>query len=270
VHTQLIIIDSLLAPILESAGLRRYEDFVGAKRGELVAHSRTTETRRLTLNHRGAARMFYLKLHRYGSERRRPWFTRDKASLEAENYRLLRDHCGIATPEVVAFGSRRHGPWLQDAFILTLAVADANADAVPLDDYVRRRCLGGTSEVLARRRQLLARTADLVAAMHAAGFIHLDLQWRNVLVQEADPGAPRIYLLDCPRGGCRPSSLRLWHGRLRDLSSLYKLARTLLSRAEQIRWLRRYLGVRRLGPIDRVLVQAILYDRGVKDNGAET
>lgn len=254
-----------MAPALEAAGLRGYEDFVKAHDGDDVARSRTTETRRLTIRHAGTAHTLYLKVYRYDTGHRRPWFVRDKASIEAENYRLLRGRYGVAPPELIAFGSRRRGAWRRDAFIVTRAVADA----VPLDEYARRRCPAGNIEAAERRRRLLERTADVIADMHAAGFFHIDLQWRNVLVCESAAGGLGIYLIDCTRGGLRRSRPRQWHGRLRDLSSLYKMAGVVLSRTEQVRWLRRYLGVRRLRALDRVLVQAIRYDRGIKDDGID-
>jgi hypothetical protein len=118
------------------------------------------------------------------------------------------------------------------------------------------------------RSRLLEETAGLVSRMHAAGFVHVDLQWRNLLVVENGGIGPTIYVIDSARGGLRGWVLYQLHGRLRDLSSLYKLGRVLLTRREQIRWLRRYLGVRRLSACEHhALAWTILHDRGIKDNG---
>ncbi len=117
------------------------------------------------------------------------------------------------------------------------------------------------------RRHLLETTADLVARMHAAGFFHIDLQWRNLLVSEDGSRRPRVYVIDSVRGGPRRWRPFQMHGRLRDLSSLYKLARSQVPVREQVGWLWRYLGVRRLRHEHRVMIQTILCDRRIKDNG---
>lgn len=118
------------------------------------------------------------------------------------------------------------------------------------------------------RRHLLETTADLVSRMHAAGFFHIDLQWRNMLVSEDGARCPRVFVIDSARGGLRRSRLFQMHGRLRDLSSLYKLARFRVPVREQVGWLRRYLGVHRLQHEHRMMIQTILCDRRIKDNGS--
>lgn len=270
-HTRLTIVEPSASPLLEALGLRAYDDFVSSTSGEIVGRSETSELRRLTASWTrpegrapGCPARFYLKVYRYRGRHRRSAVLAEKAEIEARNYGILRDVCGINTPNVVAHGRRSQGGWLLDGFILTREVPDARS----LEQCVAAAgCSPGQAPgEVAFRRDVLLGTADLIARMHAAGFCHVDLQWQNLLIARGESDDPHIYVLDSSRGGLHRGGLRREHGRLRDLSSLYKMARRCLRRTEQVRWLRRYLGVRRLTPRHRLLVQTILYDRSVKDD----
>ena len=268
--TRLTIAEPSALTLLESLGLRCYEDYVSCTRGEVVGCGSTSESRRLTADSANAGASdcpirLYLKVYRYEGRHRRWALLPDKAEIEARNYRILRDHCGLDTPAVLAFGRRSRDGWLTNGFILTREVPGAR----PLEEYVPAPTTRFTESAVhnaALRQYVLQETADLVSRMHAVGFCHVDLQWRNLRVADGETDRPRIYILDSSRGRLLRWRVRREHGRLRDLSSLVKMARRQMSRSEQIRWLRRYLGVRRLAPEHRVLVQTMLYDRSVKDD----
>jgi len=263
VDTHVVVVEARVTRMWPPAARRDYDAIVSTTEGVLISSDQTSRVRLLPLSEGPSGLTAYLKVYR-GPTGLRPWWIRDKAAVEAHNYSLLRERCGVSVPSVLAWGCRRTRWRVLDAFILTEAVAGA----VPLDQYVRQHWPAGPPRGLdTRRRRLLTATADFVARLHAARFCHIDLQWRNLLVSEAESG-PILSVIDCVRGGPRNSPLRWWHGRLRDLSSLYKLGQRRLSRTEQIRWLRAYLGIRRLRPEDRFLVRAVLFDRRLKDHNA--
>ncbi|RIK69308.1 MAG: hypothetical protein DCC65_00770 [Planctomycetota bacterium] len=248
---------------LAAAGLIRYADFVGCAGGEVVHQSGTTCTRRLTVRTASGDDVLYLKAYRYDGKAVPFRLTSSKPLREARNYRLLREQCGIDVPDVVALGSRRRGPLMTDGFVVTRAVPDCQ----PLDAFAAGRPnlrLDGLRDKLCR--DVMERTAEAVARMHTARVYHIDLQWRNMLVSLTNPEEPRVYLLDCARGGRRRHPWRCEHGRLRDLSSLYKEARVRLSPRQQIWWLRRYLDVRKLTEVHRLMMGSILLDRAIKDH----
>lgn len=262
VKTEYTILDPRMNSVLEACGLRRYEDYLSGEAGEVVGRSASSETRRIRARTGTGEEVFYLKAYDYRGRRLRS--LAEKGRKEVRNYRILRERCGVPVPDVVSHGWRRRGWRLLDAFILTRGVPNS----MRLDEYVRRRCRGGSDGAgAAMRRHLLETTADLVSRMHAAGFFHIDLQWRNLLVSEDGSRRPRVYVIDSVRGGPRRWRLLQMHGRLRDLSSLYKLARFQVPVREQVGWLWRYLGVRRLRHEHRVMIQTILCDRRIKDNG---
>lgn len=243
--------------LLRSAGLCAYEDFVRCQDSELVHESNTTTTRRLELPATQRDGRCYLKVYRYADKALPLRLTRSKPLREARNYASLREKCRIDVPDVIAVGSRRRGGILQDGFILTRGIFNAGT----LDSFVD---LHGDDRP-ALRCHLITATAGIVARMHAAHFYHIDLQWRNLLVSDDGTDRPRVFVLDCVRGGRRIHPLMRAHGRLRDLSSLHKDARVRLSRTEQVRWLRRYLGVRKLSEIHRAMIRSIVQDRELKD-----
>jgi len=226
-----VVVEADLSPLLLAAGLQTYDDYVNCRLGEVVAHSGTTLTRRITLTDGARHETVYLKRYAYVGQRWRHRFRRDKAGIEVRNFRLLRERCGIGVPDVLAFGARRRGLRLLDAFLMTRAIENA----VSLEDWAARQ----TSPSRADRAALLRRSAAMVARMHLKHFCHCDLQWRNILVRRGGP-AFEMFLIDSARGGVRRTIFGRRHGQTRDLAQLDKLASVRLSRAERVRWLRLY------------------------------
>lgn len=266
-HVGMSIVLRILEPDmkgpLSSAGLDHYLDFVGCSIGELVHESGTTRTRRISVGTSRGDEVLFLKTYRYQDKAIPLRMTRSKSVREANNYRLMRERCGIDVPDVVAFGSRRFGLMMCDGFLLTRAVPSAEQ----LDLFAAARWpLRDSSTGDALRRYLLRHTADLISRMHASHVYHVDLQWRNLLVSTGDSAQPRVFVLDCSRGGRRVHPWRREHGRLRDLSSLYKEARTRITPRQQIWWLRRYLGVHKLSDLHRTMIRSIVLDRSIKDH----
>ena len=258
----LTIVDHTFDAANASIGLREYRDFIEFEGGELVGEGGTTKTRRLVLPQPGPDAVLFLKTYRYRGSRWRHRFRTDKATCEARNSRTLERRCGVPTPRVVAFGSRRRGLRLLDAFILTRAIPDS----IRLDElFARRWPVVRESLDDPDRARLLAQVARTTAAMHDAGFYHVDLQWRNLMISNGPDGLQQVFVIDSPRGGLRRWKPYRQHGRLRDLSCLYKEARRRMSRTECLRWLRRYLGPNGSVTTERLLIQAVLRDRWSKD-----
>ncbi|MBK8269204.1 MAG: hypothetical protein IPK83_13210 [Planctomycetes bacterium] len=211
--THLIIHDRTMMQILKELSLRTYDDFVGGGAGEVVSRRESGETRWIPIRGSDGSEALYLKVYRYEPLSWRTLFVRDKCTMESRNYAALREFGGVAVPDVIAAGHRRKSGRLQSAFILTRGVRAARR----LDEWLDDR----NTNIMARVR-LLAEFADLIARMHRAGFYHVDLQLRNVLVSLVEPDRPTLYLIDSARGGLRYWSVRQEYGRFRDLSSLHK------------------------------------------------
>lgn len=261
--TTLAFVERNMQPALAASGLRAYEDFASSSLGDIVAGSGSSCTRKFVLDEIDGKREYFLKSYRYTGRRRRFALRADKAALEASNYRFLRDACRIDVPDVICWGHERSFLRIRGAFILTRGIPEA----VPLDSFVAARwpkAQDGFGDPL--RERIMELVARLVRRMHAAHFYHVDLQWRNILIMQGSSAAPRLFIIDSSRGGPRKVRLFQEHGRLRDLSSLAKEAAWRLTRTERLRWLRQYLGVRRLDADHRLIVQTVERDRVLKDN----
>jgi len=84
------------------------------------------------------------------------------------------------------------------------------------------------------RRRLVEAVAEQVGRMHAAGFVHGDLNPSNILIEGLDD-SPVPFLLDL--GGVRRGGFR---GRVKDLARLWRSAREVASRTDALRFLKRY------------------------------
>lgn len=180
-----------------------------------------------------------------------------KAQCEFENYEVF-TRLGIPCAERVACGESRDGLGrLRRAFIITRAIPEA----VGLIDFVKRHCpdrATATSRKL--RADLFRQLAGMTAGMHAAGFFHHDLVWRNILVTWQPPERPRLWLIDCPRGSFRRWSPWVRRHRLKDLASLDKSAARFCARSERVAFVREYLGLKRLDPsAKRLIGEALRY-----------
>jgi len=233
-----------------------------AKSGDTVSESRSTQVTRRQLDN-GADERWDIHCKRFlyvraGSKRSR-WPV-DKAQIETRNYQLIADCSPFHTPIVLATGSKRGRLRLAESFLITATIPHAHSL-----DMVLASEAPNLSKTL---RNTLSDLMDSLRQMHHAGFIHIDLQLRNILLQPGGSNHYRVYLIDSTRGGRRNSAIRRQHGRLRDLSCLYKGARHSLSASALLRLFLRYRGRRNLRDSDRLLLSTLLADRALKDHDA--
>lgn len=197
-----------------------------ASGGEFVSRSNRASCRRVSVE----GQRFYIKIYDFSCKGLRVWLGRSKARTEWENLALFRS-LGIATPEVVAYGeTRKHGR-VRSGALVTAEIpftADLRTLAQRKDPHLADA---------AWRRTVLKQVAEYARRLHRAGFIHNDLNWRNVLVNLE--GAPEVYFIDCPSGRWVPRPLRE-RGVVKDLAFLDKLGRQYLSRADRLRFYRYY------------------------------
>jgi tRNA A-37 threonylcarbamoyl transferase component Bud32 len=160
-------------------------------------------------------------------------------------------------PKVVAVGERRKFGGLVDAFIMTQGVPKSET----LEEYAKTHPQRGEAF-----REIFRQLVEIVRKMHAAGFYHIDLQWRNVLIQNGENrGNVKVFLIDCPRGGRRLWTLSRWNGKMHDLAGLEKLGRVYLSSKERLGWFKMYNGGRKFNRADRAMIKAIRKQLGKKE-----
>lgn len=150
----------------------------------------------------------------------------------------------VQTPSVLAAGWRQVlGPWQVHVLVTEAVPGAVNLQALLLE-LPRSR----------QRRAILAAAGRTVARMHAAGFLHADLNLANLVVEAADPEAD-LFVIDLDGGSFKPQfGFAQRRANLRRLLRSYEkwLAPALgLGAADAMAFLRGYCGD------DRVLLRRL-------------
>jgi len=259
-HGRIVVNDAFI-PILQDNGLVDFASVFRYDAGERLDKANIgawRERHRVELaGFDGRRRTLYLKryhrpplgrqLHRILLERAR----RSSAWWEWRNIQRLAV-AGIPTLTPVACGEKMRGVIERRSFIVT--------DAVPgesLERWVPEH-LGPSGDVDWRtRRHLVRQLARLVRAMHRARLIHRDLYLSHIFISHNRDGQPVFRLIDLQRVFRPRWRWRRWQ--VKDLAALhYSTPAECIPATERIRFLRRYLGVRRLSPQHKALIRSIL------------
>lgn len=229
----LLLLDVGLAPQLHAVGVRSVDALL-ALGGDPARTSVVTE---VPLAVEGTCGRFHLKRYLYPD-----WGT-SKGLLGrgtlwgtapcVNEYRVLRVLRENQVPCVrpVAAAARTHRGRLVAHALLTEHVVDAV-------DLQRR--LQDPADPLHHDRTLRRRTAEVLGRclhrMHVAGVVHRDLFARNILMRVEEQG-PKIWFLDCRRGGAGSWRSGPWH----DLAALDADLRGRLPRTDRLAMLAAYL-----------------------------
>ncbi len=179
-------------------------------------------------------KVYYVKSYHRGGRFGRRWFGRSRAAAELRNLKLFQ-RLGIPTARPVAFVET--DSW-QDKFRdgkEAVLVTEALADTSDLLTLVKR-----SDERLQDPlwlNEVSRRLSEIVRQMHTAGFVHMDLKWRNILVRLTED--PEIYIIDAPQGR-RMFGPLLERGKIKDLASLDKVARQVVSKTARLRFYLQY------------------------------
>ncbi len=232
-HGEKFISDPVWKERLERIGLSEGSAWDNLCVGERVSGSPHSSCSRIVLD---GGEVIYLKRYVYPPRR---WFEfifrPGKAAVEAWAYSTLR-RLAIPTLEVVAFGERRIIGSLAASFIVTREVPDTQDLSrygpdvwyhLPKDE--RERIYRDVSDKLIKQMQ----------QAHSAGFFHHDLKWRNILLQHVDDEFLPVWI-DAPRAS--RMRLRRRRGVVVDLSGLARIAISLLSKYDRMRFVCKYLG----------------------------
>ncbi|MDR1889720.1 MAG: protein kinase [Zoogloeaceae bacterium] len=157
----------------------------------------------------------------------------------------------IPVPEIVAWGmERRCGAFYRGALI--------TRELVGAEDLARLASQGDPRFSDAKWVQRVSRQiAAHTRTLHENRFIHNDLKWRNILVDQSD----KVWFIDCPLG-MRWFGVMLAHRQIKDLACLDKLARRYLTASQRLRFYRfyrRYPAKRRLDAADKQRIRAIVH-----------
>lgn len=260
-NTQRIVTHSDYTELLKSADLDSIQGVLRSKLGEFITELSKNEknaVKRIEITLEGETKTFYLKLYRNNVFKeicvrafRGSMIGRSMARMEYENLERLAK-CGLRTPQWVAYGDHRFAGGVINAFIITEEIP--NAMGV---DHLIHTWLAQQSEEVRKHKtnELIDEMAKTVKRMHAHGFEHHDLFFRNLMV--SDQNMSKLYVMDAPRGYFWPKFIILKR-RAIDLATLDSAATWAFTRCQRMRFMHLYLDCNRLDEQGKQLVRKVL------------
>lgn len=185
--------------------------------------------------------IYFVKRFYRAGKKLRAFFGRSRIRGEWEN--LFYFHSlGIPTPSIIAYGEERNCFQFKRGALITAAVIQAKdlqkiAQETP---YFFRDSVWF--------KVVSAQIAWYLSLLHKKHFIHYDLKWRNILIQENE--TPQVYFFDCPLGRKR-RGVFYRHGIVKDLKNLDTLAKQYLTRTQRLYFYRQYRGITKLSREDK-------------------
>ena len=198
---------------------------------KIVSSDRLCRVGRIELD-----KSYYLKTYCRGNGFLRDLFRQSKFDKEINNQNYFAS-IGIPTPEIVSINRDATFFGIKSAYFVTEDVAPA----VSLLEHAESGQLSRLNKN--QRRDLLEKLATYTQKLHSDGFAHLDLKWRNILVDIENNN--KIYLIDCPAGYKPP---KLTHAYLanKDLACLDRDSRSFLSKTDRLFFYKTYSGIEKI------------------------
>ncbi|NLY16224.1 MAG: heptose kinase [Gammaproteobacteria bacterium] len=188
---------------------------------------------------------FYVKRYRR-AKGWRAYLPRPRIKSEWQNLQHFTDW-GIPTAQIIARGmERKAGAFVRGAMVTREIPGTDDLARLAYHKDTRLQDRSWVNEV---SRQI----ADFTRTLHQHGFVHNDLKWRNILVDQQR----RAYLIDCPTGG-------FWWGPflqyriVKDLACLDKVGKYQLSRSQRLRFYLHYVQRQQLTPADKKRIAKIV------------
>lgn len=253
-----MVIEKPYADAMKRAGLDRVAGVLYREGDCLAAWSRSTDVIRCALP--GEEMSIYIKRYHYPRWRHRfkamfrgTLVKKSRARSEYHALRLMR-RLGIQAVRPVAYGERRIAGFVRSCFLITETVPDA----MPLSAFIQKFCNHRSSPRSVQiRREILTSLAKQVRHMHDAGFVHRDLFWRNVLIRCLPGDRFEFYFLDASVGRWIRMRRRRDESIVADIAAMGAAAPQFCSKADQLRFLLEYLGVRSLDPDNRAWLRRV-------------
>lgn len=209
--------------------------------GEQVTYDLISEVIRVER----AGVVFYVKRYRR-AKGWRAYLPRPRIKAEWQNLQLFADW-GIPTAQIIARGMQRQAGAFVRGAMITREIP--NTTDLAWLAHKKSPLLRDAAWV----RSVSQQVADFTRQIHEQSFVHNDLKWRNILVDDAG----KAYLIDCPTGG-------FWWGPflqyriIKDLACLDKVAKYNLSRSQRVRFYLQYRQHERLTPKDKQNIRKII------------
>jgi len=206
------------------------KDFNGVRGPfEEVAASKFAKVCKGAISFKGRTHNLYIKQYLYRSvgDFLKHVFRPSRAMRSLKASQMLSAE-NLLSPEVIAMGHQRSGPFVTKSFLITRSVENAPT----LTKHITK----GTD--LKTKRQFIRQLAETIGAMHAANISHGDLRIGNILVKTNEDDWD-FYLLDNERTvkhKTLPDKLRL-----KNLVQVGMIINKNLTNTDKIRFYKTYL-----------------------------
>ena len=205
--------------------------------GEKVASDPISQVIKTTVGDK----FYYVKRYHAAGKGFRRYFGRSRIRAEWENL-ITFSRLGVPTPKIVGYGQRVECGRFKCGALITEEIVNS----IDLAALVKTQ-----PAILQDKRWRLSvmdQIAEYTRIIHDAGYVHGNLNWRNILVTLSEQ--PQVYFIDCPAGGLRRGR-RLHRDKLNDLVFLDKLGRIHLRLTDQLRFYKRYQRIKKLSVGDK-------------------
>ena len=256
-----LTVNRRFSQLLREHGWQTFDSIWAQTADAAVAKNLRTDrvTLRFTLKDGEAERAFYIKRHGQSSwkEYIKPLLRLTWPILGARNeWRAILHFRDAAIPTMTPVALGESGA---NSFLITEAIEDCVKFSELTSEHEARYVAEGNAASAAQLRSRLVRQVAAIArTMHQAGLHHQDFYLGHLLLSRTDPS--QIFVIDLGRvRKQRPLGMR-WI--VKDLAQLNFSAAEVSTKAEQLRFLREYLG-RPLTSVDKNLIHRIQSKTGM-------
>ncbi len=156
----------------------------------------------------------------------------------------------IPTMTVAAWGEKMVGIWEKASVLITQEV-----EGQSLERFLPNLKVQPRGAELAAWRESIRKLGRLIGNFHRAGFCHRDLYTAHIFVSFDNAGCSKFTLIDLARAFKVTLRKRRWQ--VKDLAALNYSTPANIAAADRLRFLKTYLGIRRLDRRARRLVRSI-------------
>ncbi len=218
-------------------------DAVFALRGQKITQDKVSDV--IKVKHHDV--YYYVKRYTSAGKGLKRFFGKPRLQGEWENLKWF-TKWGIPTANLIGFGLEKKWGLFQRGAIITQEIANTNN----LAQLAAQHNFPNNAVIKTISAQLAEHTRNL----HTHHFIHNDLKWRNILIDNHH----QVYLIDCPLGDFWQDQM-LSYRIVRDLKTLDNHAKKYLTRTQRLRFFLQYVHSPRLTAEHKVLLIRLLQRR---------
>ncbi|HSF72090.1 MAG TPA: lipopolysaccharide kinase InaA family protein, partial [Methylotenera sp.] len=218
-------------------------DAIFALNGQKITQDKVSDV--IKVAHQGVN--YYVKRYTSAGKGFKRFFGKPRVQGEWENLQWFAQW-GIPTANLIGYGLEKKWGLFQRGAIITQEIPNT----LDLAQFADQQGLSDNRLV----KKISAQLAKITRTLHAHKFIHNDLKWRNILIDDNH----QVYLIDCPLGDFWSGEL-LNYRKIKDLKTLDNRAKKHLSRTQRMRFFLSYVNNHCLTPDNKQLLLRLLQRR---------